>query len=156
MELAPSTIGSSPDGPPPAASRGRYELVAPHGPRDEAAAEDAGFGFRGVQDAGLAGGDAFFRSVEHDTGNAVDDSETAEDRFAGRADARQHGPAYVAGGFDGRGGADPVRFLQRQRMRQQRLARADDHLAAVGVDLHHEQRVAHGDVQAAALADGVT
>jgi hypothetical protein len=52
----------------------------------------------------------------------------------------------LRGGFQTVLAAQPVAFLQHQRGRQQRLARADDHLALVGVDADHEQRIADGDV----------
>ncbi len=51
--------------------------------------------------------------------------------------------------------AEPVDVAQMDALRLQRLARADDHAAAGGVEMHDVERLARGDADAAALADRV-
>ena len=46
-------------------------------------------------------------------------------------------------------------ILEHEGGREQRLARPNHHLPARGVQAHHEQRVADGDVEAPPLANGV-
>ena len=52
-------------------------------------------------------------------------------------------------------GADPVEIAQLHERRRQRLARADDDAPARRVERDDIERLAGGDAEAAALADGV-
>ena len=110
-----------------------------------------------VEHAGLAGRDAFLGRVEHHgRPRRPRSASRAGDRLAGRAHAGQHRPAGLGGGLDA-SAASPsqlVSFSVRARVSSaSRGPTITWRLSASMPD--HEQRVADGDVQAPALADGV-
>ncbi len=93
--------------------------------------------------------------VEHHAHGAVGQGQPGRQGFGGGAHPGENRQGLGAGVLDLSLLAQPVDFLQRTPRDQQSLARAHDHPAAVGVDLHHEQRIAHRHVQPPTLSDGI-
>ena len=74
-------------------------------------------------------------------------------RLAGRAHARQDRQS-VRGKLVERGVAEPIHVAQHEAADEKRLARTDDDAPVIRIELHHIERLALGDADAAALADG--
>ena len=106
-----------------------------------------------VEDAGLAGGDAFLRRIELRHRHHIAGQTHPLVRGAG---SRVERTTASTGKSTGAPSPSQLRPPSACRTRSAGLRRGPtDHLARIGVDAHHEQRIAERDIQSAPLADGV-